>query len=180
MNRSVLTQQLLYLMSKPAWNLIVAKADAEKLLKVFGTFHDGCLREAHVWTEHWVTPDLHMRCTGELDTRVRILIQRQLIAPSAVELLFEQVVAFICSRVQTTTILSFSMQVCCSTVILFIGQMLVDGCPRRVVAMKQLGLQPRKFRGAMRAIGWELNCDMEQVITRLKSNNSPPQLTPAN
>jgi hypothetical protein len=77
-----------------AWNHIASKADAEKLLDVFGGFHDGCLREAHVWTEHWVAPDLHMHCTGELDTRIRILIQRQFNAPSAIELLFEQVVTF--------------------------------------------------------------------------------------
>jgi hypothetical protein len=35
-----------------------------------------------------------MSCTGDLDTRVRLLIQRQFRAPSAIELLFEHVVAF--------------------------------------------------------------------------------------
>jgi hypothetical protein len=81
-------------MSPIVWNHLASKADTDNLLKVFGGFHDGCLREAHVTTEHWVASDLHMHCTGELDTRVRLLIQRQFRAPSAIELLFEQVVTF--------------------------------------------------------------------------------------
>src|SRR5258706_13915877 len=76
------------------WNHLASKTEVDNLLKVFGGFHGGCLREAHVWTEHWVASDLRMRCTGELDTRVRLLIQRQFSAPSAIELLFEQVTAF--------------------------------------------------------------------------------------
>ena len=81
-------------MSTAIWNRIVSNEDVENLLRIFGGFHDGCLREAHVWTEHWVAPNLRMHCTGELDSRVRILIQRQLSAPSAIEMLFEQVITF--------------------------------------------------------------------------------------
>jgi hypothetical protein len=81
-------------MSAIAWNHLFSKADTDSLLKVFGDFHDSCLREAHVWTEHWVGSDLHMHCSGELDTRVRLLIQRQFSPPSAIEILFEQVVTF--------------------------------------------------------------------------------------
>ncbi|MGD0364328.1 MAG: hypothetical protein ABSC93_25910 [Bryobacteraceae bacterium] len=77
-----------------AWNHLVSEADVDHLLHDFGGFHDGCLREAHVWTGHWVAEDLHMHCTGELDTRVRLLIQRQFSAPSAIELLFEEVTTF--------------------------------------------------------------------------------------
>jgi hypothetical protein len=76
------------------WNPISSQADIERLLKLFGWFHDGCLREAHVWTEHSVSSDLRMSCSGNLDTRVRILIQRQFKEPSAIELLFEQVTTF--------------------------------------------------------------------------------------
>jgi hypothetical protein len=75
------------------WNHLASKTEVDNVLKVFG-FHDGCLREAHVWTEHSVASDLRMSCTGELDTRVRLLIQRQFSAPSAIELLFEQVTTF--------------------------------------------------------------------------------------
>jgi hypothetical protein len=81
-------------MSIIAWTRIASKADADSFLNVFGGFHDGCLREAHVWTDHWVASDLRMHCTGELDTRVCLLIQRQFSAPSAIELLFDQVVTF--------------------------------------------------------------------------------------
>jgi hypothetical protein len=35
-----------------------------------------------------------MKCSPDLDTRVRLLIQRQFNSPSAIELLFEQVVTF--------------------------------------------------------------------------------------
>lgn len=73
------------------WNELRSQSDLDGLLRLFGGFHDGCLREAHVWTEHFVTPDLHMHCSPELDTAARLLIQRQAHSPSAVELLFEQV-----------------------------------------------------------------------------------------
>ena len=76
------------------WKSLTSEADLEQLLKTFGAFHDGCIREAHVWTEHFVDSDLNMSCTGDLDTRIRLLIQRQFKAPSAIELFFEQVVTF--------------------------------------------------------------------------------------
>lgn len=76
------------------WNTLNSQSDLDVLLKLFGGFHDGCLREAHVWTEHYVNPDLGMHCAPELDTRVRLLIQRQFSSPSAIELFFEQVVTF--------------------------------------------------------------------------------------
>jgi hypothetical protein len=81
-------------MSAVTWNPINSQADVERLLTLFGGFHDGCLREAHVWTEHYVNSDLSMNCPGNLDTRVRLLIQRQFKGPSAIELLFEQVITF--------------------------------------------------------------------------------------
>ena len=81
-------------MSNTLWNRLTSTADINNLLKVFDGFHDSCLREAHLWTEHWVGSDLRMHCSGELDTRVRLLIQRQFNAPSAIELQFEQVVTF--------------------------------------------------------------------------------------
>jgi len=73
---------------------LTAQDDLDKLLELFGGFHDGCIREAHVWTETYVNPDLHMSCADDLDTRVRLLVQRQYRSPSAIELLFEGVVAF--------------------------------------------------------------------------------------
>ena len=76
------------------WNRINSKSDIDNLLTVFGDFHDGCLREAHVWTEHWVTSGF----PHALHRRVRYpdlpLGATAVRNPSAVELLFEQVVTF--------------------------------------------------------------------------------------
>jgi len=75
-------------------NELRSQADADELLSRFGAFHDSCLHEAHVWSDHYVYSDLRMHCTGDLDTRVRLVIQRQVSGLSAVELLFEQVLTF--------------------------------------------------------------------------------------
>jgi hypothetical protein len=73
------------------WKEIKTQADADALMRVFGDFHDGCLREAHLWTDHWVSTELSMSCPGNLDNRIRIFVQRQFKNPSAIELLFEEV-----------------------------------------------------------------------------------------
>lgn len=76
------------------WHEINSQDDTAELLAIFGYFHDGCLREAHLWTKHYVNAELAMTCTGGLDTSVRLLIQRQNTEPSAIELWFEKVVTF--------------------------------------------------------------------------------------
>lgn len=74
------------------WLPLATSQDLEALLTRFGGFHDACLREIHVWTETYVGPDLGMTCPSHLDTRARVLIQRQFRDPAAIELLFEEVV----------------------------------------------------------------------------------------
>src|SRR5438128_2002435 len=81
-------------MAPPTWTSLTCQSDLDNLSKLFGGFHDGCIREAHVWTETYVDPDLCMSCPGDLDTRVRLLVQRQFESPSAIELFFEQVTMF--------------------------------------------------------------------------------------
>jgi hypothetical protein len=76
------------------WIKIESQADADALLDLFGGFHDGCIREAHLWTEHFVAQNLSMSCAGNLDNNIRFLIQRQFKNPSAIELVFEQVTRF--------------------------------------------------------------------------------------
>jgi hypothetical protein len=76
------------------WNKIETQAGADALMRVFGDFHDGCIREAHLWTDHWVSDDLSMSCPANLDNRIRFCIQRQFRNPSAIELLFEEVTRF--------------------------------------------------------------------------------------
>lgn len=76
------------------WIKVETQADADMLMEVCGHFHDSCIREAHLWTGHWVSPTLSMSCPGDLDTKIRFLIQRQFKNPSAIELLFEEVARF--------------------------------------------------------------------------------------
>jgi hypothetical protein len=76
------------------WYQIRTQADADALLDRFGHFHDACLRELHLWTGHWVSLDLSMSCPGDLDVKIRALIQRQFTKPSAIEFYFEEVTRF--------------------------------------------------------------------------------------
>jgi hypothetical protein len=76
------------------WNEIKTQAEADALMDLFGDFHDACVREAHLWTDHWVSRDLRMSCPADLDNRIRFLVQRQFKNPAAIELLFEEVTRF--------------------------------------------------------------------------------------
>ena len=76
------------------WNAVETQREAERLMEVFGDFHDSCLHEAHLWTDHYVSDDLSMSCPENLDNRIRFLIQRQAKEPAAIELLFEEVTRF--------------------------------------------------------------------------------------
>jgi hypothetical protein len=77
-----------------SWIPLLSQADLDQLMLSCGGFHDGCFREAHVWTESFVDADMRMSVASDLDTRVRLLIQRQWKDPSAIELLFEHVTTF--------------------------------------------------------------------------------------
>ncbi|XER11090.1 hypothetical protein SATMO3_12600 [Sporomusa aerivorans] len=59
------------------WKEVKTEHDIENLMRVFNRFHDSCLKELHLWTDHYVSPDLSMAVSGELDCKVRILVQRQ-------------------------------------------------------------------------------------------------------
>lgn len=63
-------------------------------MEAFGDFHDACLREVHLWTQHWVDERLSMNVSPGPDTRLRMLVQRQWRSPAAVELLFEEIERF--------------------------------------------------------------------------------------
>lgn len=70
------------------WQPVTSSADAENLMRVFGRFHDSCIRELHVWGKYFVAPDLTMACPDTPDFSCRLFIQRQAANPAAVELLF--------------------------------------------------------------------------------------------
>ncbi|MBW3622264.1 MAG: hypothetical protein KY468_02515 [Armatimonadetes bacterium] len=68
------------------WTEIVNYEGIEVLMSAFGGFHDACIREAHLWTGHYVDDDMSM--TVEPWVCARMLLQRQWRNPSAIELLF--------------------------------------------------------------------------------------------
>jgi hypothetical protein len=76
------------------WIEIRTQSDADTLMEAFGSFHDSCIREARLWTDHWVSPDLSMSCSVQLDHRIQFLIQRQFKDLAAIELFFDHVTRF--------------------------------------------------------------------------------------
>ena len=72
------------------WHSVASEEDVARLDGLFGGFHDACLREIHVWTDHYVTNELKMNVVGGLDTSVRLLFQRQVRNPAAIELQFHE------------------------------------------------------------------------------------------
>lgn len=73
------------------WNELKEESEIRELLEDFGYFHDGCLKEMHMWTETYVDENLTMAAPSGLDTNVKLLFQRQFKNPSAIELWFEGV-----------------------------------------------------------------------------------------
>jgi len=75
-----------------SWQPIITQHEADAFMHLVGDFHDGCVRETHLWTEHYVADDLAMGVGVGADARMRVLLQRQFRPFSAIELLFEEVV----------------------------------------------------------------------------------------
>ena len=73
------------------WNEVTSEADIKRLMEAFGYFHDGCIREMHLWGGYSVGDNLSMHCPETPDLRCRLLIQRQWKDPAAIELLFDGV-----------------------------------------------------------------------------------------
>ncbi|MFM9329349.1 hypothetical protein [Paenibacillus mesotrionivorans] len=74
------------------WIPLTDQEEINKFMSAFGRFHDACLKELYLWTDHYVNNDFAMNVSNKLDNRIRVLFQRQWNDPSAVELLFEEVV----------------------------------------------------------------------------------------
>jgi hypothetical protein len=77
--------------ARPDWLSLAEAAELENLMLRFGNFHDGCVREIHIATGHYVDQDLSM--TVDWRTNVRMLVQRQYRDPSAIELRFDSVIS---------------------------------------------------------------------------------------
>lgn len=76
------------------WNKLNDQLDIENFMELFGGFHDSCLKELYMWTGTSVNEKFSMSMSIELDTCVRVLFQRQVPEPSAIELLFKGVSQF--------------------------------------------------------------------------------------
>lgn len=71
------------------WIELKEELEIRELLENYGYFHDGCLKEVHMWTETHVDDNLTMNAPSGLDTNVKLLFQRQFKNPSVIELWFE-------------------------------------------------------------------------------------------
>ncbi|SDY91113.1 hypothetical protein SAMN05660462_01199 [Proteiniborus ethanoligenes] len=69
------------------WKEINSENDINDLLKTFGGFHDGVLREMHLWNDYYVDEDLSMD-SGDGMLNAKVLFQRQGKEPSTIEMLF--------------------------------------------------------------------------------------------
>lgn len=74
------------------WKEIKDDKDIETLLKLYGYFHDGCLREIHIVTRESVDSGLSMSFDGNLTAT--LLFQRQYQNPTIVELKFNNLRQF--------------------------------------------------------------------------------------
>jgi len=74
------------------WHELKNQADIDKLMRVFGGFHDSCLKEAAIRNREFVSADLAMSFSNR--SIVRLLFQRQFNNPMGIELQFEGVQDF--------------------------------------------------------------------------------------
>ncbi|SFS40979.1 hypothetical protein [Paenibacillus sp. 453mf] len=79
-------------MATSQWQEINNQDDIARLMSLFGWFHDSCIKELYMWTDHYVSKDLSMSISANRDHRVRLLIQRQNTSPTAIELIFDELV----------------------------------------------------------------------------------------
>ena len=77
-------------MEERPWTELNSDSRIAELMQVFGNFHDGCIREIHVTTGHYVDSNLSM--TVDWRTMIYMLVQRQWRNPSAIELRLEELV----------------------------------------------------------------------------------------
>ncbi len=72
------------------WIELADNTEIHALMETFGGFHDACIREIHLVTGHFVAPNLSMNVDWR--ATVRMIVQRQYVKPSAIELRFDELV----------------------------------------------------------------------------------------
>ena len=65
--------------------------DVDELMRIFGNFHDACIREVHIETGHYVFENFSM--SVDWRTTVHVLVQRQSRTLCAIEMKFEELVS---------------------------------------------------------------------------------------
>lgn len=78
--------------SKIMWEKIGNQSDIDKLLSLYGGFHDSCIREIYFSTSEFVDEKLAMHFENRLTAA--FLFQRQFRPNSVIELKFEDVIQF--------------------------------------------------------------------------------------
>lgn len=75
------------------WITLKTEADISRLMNDIAGFHDGCLRESHIWTETYANEHyLHVETSP--DTHLRLFFHVSSIAMSSLELEFDEVLEF--------------------------------------------------------------------------------------
>jgi hypothetical protein len=75
-----------------AWFELATDADVAELMRRFGDFHDGCIRELFAWSNYRVESNAHMRADwGENVVNVRAHFQRQSLELGSIEIWFEDI-----------------------------------------------------------------------------------------
>lgn len=75
------------------WNIINDEKDIEYVLTRFGHFHDSCIKEVKYTSGSFVNEDCSMKPFDDL-SQVHMIIQRQNIEHSVIEIVFEGVERF--------------------------------------------------------------------------------------
>jgi hypothetical protein len=76
------------------WKSLTSQTQIDEFMRLFGQFHDACLKEVHISTGHYVGKDLAMAAPSDEATQGHLLFQRQFHDFSAIELAFEKIVRF--------------------------------------------------------------------------------------
>lgn len=74
------------------WNEIKTQADIDRLMDLYGSFHDSCIRDFYISTAAYVEKNLSMQFDNKLTAS--ILFQRQFAPNSVLELKFENSIKY--------------------------------------------------------------------------------------
>ena len=77
---------------KEMWTEIKEQVDIDRLLELYGYFHDSCLRDIYISTREFIDEKLAMHFDNKLTAS--LLFQRQFGQPTVIELKFEDIEQF--------------------------------------------------------------------------------------